>query len=163
MFKSLLPDEIKVNVTIDDIRLRSNLTTNKTIRFNEKTFFYTILGFTQSHLGPLGDIEGFIQLISGSSKSDRPNNITEVDKTHSKCVCANGSIVNGIREPILYSFALDKPPRHKIFKEPRIKIFEKINNSVLSHITFYIEGDDHKAVNFNGETISFTCQLIKIQ
>ena len=35
MLKSLLPDEVKVDITIDDIRLRSNLTTNKTIRFTK--------------------------------------------------------------------------------------------------------------------------------
>ena len=33
MLKSLLPNEVKVNITIDDVRLRSNLTTNKTIGF----------------------------------------------------------------------------------------------------------------------------------
>ena len=38
-----------------------------------------------------------------------------------------------------------------------------MNKSVLSHITFYLEDDDHKAVDFNGEAISFTCQLITIQ
>ena len=37
-----------------------------------------------------------------------------------------------------------------------------MNKSVLSHITFYLEDDDHKPVNFNGETIKFTCQLIEI-
>ena len=30
-------------------------------------------------------------------------------------------------------------------------------------ITFYLEDDDHKPIDFNGETISFTCQLIKIE
>ena len=37
-----------------------------------------------------------------------------------------------------------------------------MKKSVLSHVTFCLEDDDHKAVNFNGETISFTCQLNKI-
>ena len=32
----------------------------------------------------------------------------------------------------------------------------------MSHITFYLEDDDYIAVDFNGETISFTCQLNKI-
>ena len=35
MLKSLHPDEFKVNITIDDIRLRSNLTTDKTIGFTQ--------------------------------------------------------------------------------------------------------------------------------
>ena len=35
------------------------------------------------------------------------------------------NIVNRIRQPVLFSFALDKPPGHKIYKEPRIKLFKK--------------------------------------
>ena len=70
--------------------------------------------------------------------------------------------MNGTREPILYSFALDQPPNHKIYKEPKVKLFKKINKSVLSHITFYKQDDYYKAVVFNGEMISLTCQLIKI-
>ena len=50
----------------------------------------------------------------------------------------------------------------KKYKEPRIKLFKKINKPVLSHITFYLKDDDHKPVDFNGETISFTCQLVKL-
>ena len=160
--KHILPDNVKISVTIDDIRLKSNLKINQTLIFTEKSFFYTILGFTQSRSYPLDDIDGFYQLIAGSYKSDKPINITGIDKIHLKCDCIQGSIVNGIREPILYSFALSSPPGHKIYKEPRIKLFKKVNKSVLSHITFYFEDDDHKAVDFNNETISFTCQLIKI-
>ena len=160
--KYILPDVVKVNITIDDIRLKSNLKINQTLMFTEKSFFYTILGFTQSRSYPLDDIDGFYQWIAGSYKSDRPINITGSEKVHLKCDCIQGSIINGVRESILYSFALSSPPGHKIYKEPRVKLFKKINKSVLSHITFYFEDDDHKAVDFNGETISFTCQLIKI-
>ena len=160
--KNILPDNVKISITIDDIRLKSNLKINQTLIFTEKSFFYTYLGFTQSRSYPLNDIDGFYQLIAGSYKSDRPINITGIDKTHLKCDCIQGSIVNGIREPILYSFALSSPPGHKIYKEPRVKLFKKINKSVLSHITFYFEDDDHKPVDFNNDTVSFTCQLIKI-
>ena len=160
--KYILPDNVKVTITIDDIRLKSNLKTNQTLIFTEKSFFYTILGYTQSRSYPLEDIDGHYQLIAGSYKSDKPVNITGVDKIHLKCNSIQGSIVDGVREPILYSFALSSPPGHKIYKEPRVKLFKKINKSVLSHITFYFEDDDHKPVDFNGETVSFTCQLIKI-
>ena len=101
-------------------------------------------------------------MIAGSYKSDRRINITGIDKVHLNCDCIQGSIVNGIREPILYSFALSSPPGHKIYKDSKIKLFKRINKSVLSHITFYFEDDDYKTVDFHGETISFTCQLIKI-
>ena len=89
-------------------------------------------------------------------------NITGGNKYHLKCDCINGSIVNGTLEPILYFFALSSPPGHIIYNQRRIKLFKKIGKSVLSHITFYLEDDDHKAVNFNNESISFTRQLIKI-
>ena len=101
-------------------------------------------------------------MIAGSYKSDRPINITGIDKIHLKCDCIKASIVNGAQEPILYSFALSSPPGHKLYKEPRVKLFKKINKSVLSHITFYSEDDDYKPVDFNGETRSFTFQLTKI-
>ena len=83
------------------------------------------MGFTRSQFYPLDDIDGFYQLNSGSYKSDGPINITGIHKIHLKCECIQGSIVNGIREPILYTFALNSPPGHKIYKEPTVKIFKK--------------------------------------
>ena len=162
ILKKILPDNVKINVTIDERKYKTDLKINQTLIFTNKSFFYTILGFTQSYQGPLNDIEGFYQMLPGLYKGNRPINITGIDKIHLKCDCINGSIVNGVREPILYSFALSSSPGHKIYKEPRIKLFKKINKSILSHITFYFEDDDYKPVDFNNETVSFTCQLIKI-
>ena len=160
--KSILSDNVKVSFTIDDIRLKSNLKVNQTLLFTNKSFFHTILGFTQSHQAPSNDIEGFYQILAGSNKGNRPITITGIDKIHLNGDFINGSIFNGVTEPILYSFALSSPPGHKIYKEPRIKLFKKINKSILSHITFCLEDDDYKPVDFNNETVSFTCQLIKI-
>ena len=113
--KHILPDNVKVTNTIDDFRLKSNLKTNQTLIFTEKSVFYTILGFTQSRSYPLDDIDEFYQLNKGSYKSDKPINITGIDKIHLICDCIQGSVVNGIREPILYSFALSSSPGHKIY------------------------------------------------
>ena len=160
--KKILPNNVKINVSIDERKYQTDLKIIQTLIFTNKSFFYTILGFTQSHSYPLDDIDGFHQLIAGSYKSDKPINITGIDKVHLKCDCIDGSIMNGTREPILYSFALDQPPGHKIYKEPKLKLFKKINKSVLSHTTFYFEDDDYKPVDFNNEIVLFTCQLIKI-
>ena len=160
--KDLLPDNKKVSVTIDVIRLKSNLKTNQTLIFTEKSFFFTILGYTRSRSYPLNDIDGFYQILPGSYESDKPNIITGIDKIHLKCNCVQGLIVNVVREPILFSFALSSPPGQKIQIEPKVKLFKKVNKSVLSHITFYFEDDDYKPVDFHNETITFTCQLIKI-
>ena len=82
---------------------------------NRLVFFYTKVEFTQSHSSPLGDNEGFVQLIPNTYKSDKPKNITSVDKTHLKCNFFDGSVVNSVREPILYSFVLDELPGLKYF------------------------------------------------
>ena len=148
---------MKISVTIDERKYKTNLKTNQTLKFTNKSFFYTILGFTQSHSYPLDHIhiDGFYQLIAGSYESDKPILITSNDKVHLKCDCIDGSIVNGIRESVLYSFALDQPPGHTIYNKPKVKLFKTVNKSILSHIRFYLEDDDHKEVDFNGETISF--------
>ena len=161
--KNILHDNVKVSVTIDDARLKSKLKNNQTLIFIKKWFFYTISRFTQLQQGALNDIEGFYQILPGSYKSDKSINDTGIDKIHLKCDCIQSSIVNGLRETIWYNFALSSPPGHKRYKEPRIKLFKKINKSVLSHILFYFEEDDRKPVDFNRETISFTCQPIEIQ
>ena len=101
-------------------------------------------------------------MIAGSYKGDKPINITGSDKVLLKCDCINGSIVNGFRKPIFYSIVLSSPPGLKIYKEPRVKLLKKVKKSVLSHINIYLEGDDHNHLDFNNESISFTCQLIKL-
>ena len=114
---------MKISFTVDDIRLKSNLKNNQTLIFTEKSFFYTILGSTRSRSYPIDGIDGFYRTIAGSYKSDRPINTTGVDKIHLKRDCIQGSIVNGIRESILYSFALSSPPGHEVYTEARIKLF----------------------------------------
>ena len=95
--KHILPYNVNVSVTIDDVGLKSKLKINQTLVFTERSFFYTILGFTQSRSYPLDDIDGFYQLIAGLYKSDRPIDITGIDKIHLKGDCIIGSIVNGVR------------------------------------------------------------------
>ena len=123
--KSLHTKEVKVNITIDDVSLKSNLTKIKQSGLLKKCFFYLSLGFTQSRLGVLSDIPGFIQLIPGSYQSDKPINIRGIDKVQLKADCIQGSIVNGTREPVLYSFALYSPPGHKTYKEPRVNYLKR--------------------------------------
>ena len=126
--KNILPNNVKINVSIDERKYITDLKIIQTSIFTNKSFFYTILGFTQSHQGPLNDIEGFYQILPGSYKSNKPINIIGIDKVHLKCDCFDGSIMNGPREPILYSFALDQPLNHKIYREPKVKLFlKKIN------------------------------------
>ena len=114
-------------------------------------------------MGVVSDNQGFVQLIPGSYKSNKTINITGIDEIHLKCNCNQGSLVNGVCDSILYSFAPSSSPGHQIYKELRIKLFEKINKPLLLNNTFDLEDDDHKPADFSGETISFVCQLIEIK
>ena len=80
--KYILFDDVKVSVKIDDARLKSNLKFNQTLIFTKTSFFIQFLGLTRSRSYPLDDVYEFCQLFSGSYKSDRPINITGVDKNH---------------------------------------------------------------------------------
>ena len=114
-------------------------------------FFSTILGFTSGWDYKHYNKYTSQRLVNGNTK-----------KIHLKCDYIDGSVVNGLRQPILYSFVLDKLPGYKIFSEPETIHYKKINKSVLSTITFYLEDDNNDEVDFNGERLTFTLQMIKI-
>ena len=82
--------------------MKSVLTTSNPIHFNSE--LNKVLGFTQRDYP------------SGTHTSEKPVMITTTDKVHLKCDCVDGSIVNGIREQILFSFNLSAPPGYKIIR-----------------------------------------------
>ena len=84
------------------------------------------------------------------------------DKIHLKCDVIDGIVVNEIREPILFSFVINKPSGYKVFCEPEAIHYKKINKSALKTITFYSENYDNEEFSFNQEVMTFTLQMIKI-
>ena len=144
-----------INIEFDDIVWKTKLVVNIgiiAIRFVEKSFFSTILGFT-----PGWDYKHYNKYVS-----QKIVNLSNTNKIHLKCDAIDGSVVDGVRQPKLYSFVLDKLPGYKVFSEPQTVHYKKINKSVLNTITFYLEDDNNEEVDFNGETLTFTLQLIKI-
>ena len=145
----------EILIRLDDITRKTKLVVRSgiiAIRFDEKSFFSTILGFT-----PGWDYKRYNQYLS-----QKIVNLSNTNKIHLKCDAIDGSVVNGVRQPILYSFVLDKPAGYKIFCEPETIHYKKINKSVLNTITFYLEDNNNTEVDFNGETLTFTLQMIKI-
>ena len=142
-------------IEFDDITRKTKLVVNSgiiAIRFDEKSFFSTILGFN-----PGWDYKHYNKYIS-----QKIVNLSNTNKIHLKCDCIDGTIQDGIRQPILFSFVLDKPIGYKVFCEPESIHYKKLNKSVLDTITFYLEDDNNEEVNFNEETLTFTLQMTKI-
>ena len=88
--------------------------------------------------------------------------MSKINKFHLKCDYIDGCVLSGIRQPILYSFVSDKPTSYNVFSEPETIHYEKTNKSVLKTTRFYSENDNNEEINFHGETLTFTLQMIKI-
>ena len=118
-----------------------------TLRFDKKSFFHTLLGFT-----PYWDYKptnAFFADAPGVYTSDKIIlNLNTIYKIHLKCDIIDGSVQDGVRQPIVFSFVLDKPSGYKVFFQPETIHYKKINKSVLNTITFYLEDDDHKEVKW---------------
>ena len=132
-----------------------------TLRLDKKSFFHTLLGFT-----PYWDYKP-----TNAIHADAPGvytsdkillNLNIINKIHLKCDIIDGSFQDGIRQPILFSFVLDKPSGYKVFCEPETIHYKKINKSILNTITFYLKDDNNEEVDFNQESLTFTLQMIKI-
>ena len=106
-----------------------------TLRFDEKSFFHTLLGFE-----PYWDYKptnAFNSNGEGVYTSDKTIlNLNTINKIHLKCDCIDGSVQDGVRQPIFFSFLLDKPNGYKVFCQPETIHYKKINKSVLNTITF---------------------------
>ena len=105
-------------IEYDDIKMKTKLEVEGgiiAIRFDEKSFFSTILGFTAGW-----DYKHYNKYIS-----QKIVNLGSTNKIHLKCDAIDGSVVNGLRQPILYSFVLDKKPGYKVFCEPETIHYKK--------------------------------------
>ena len=145
----------EILIRLDDVTRKTKLVVNSgiiAIWFDENSFFSTILGFTAGW-----DYKHYNQYLSQKNV-----NLSSINKIQLKCDAIDGSLVKDVRQPILYSFVLDKPSGYKVFSEPDTIHFKKINKSVLNTITFYLEDDSDKEVDFNQETLNFTLQMIKV-
>ena len=137
---------ITANIEADTILFKSILTTSNGIYFNSE--LNKVLGFTKT-IYP-----------KGIHISEKPVMITTTDKVHLKCDCVDGSIVNGIREQILFSFDSSAPPGYKIMKKPTTILYKKINKTRLDNIRFFLKDssynpDDFYFCIFFNETILF--------
>ena len=132
-----------------------------TLRFDKNSFSHTILGFAPYwDYKPTNAIHADAPGVYTSDKIIL--NLNTINKIHLKCDIIDGSIQDGKRQPILFSFVLDKPSGYKVFCEPETIHYKKINKSILNTATVYLEDDNNEEVDFSGEAMTFTLQMIKI-
>ena len=82
-----------------------------TLRFDKKSFFHTLLKFELYwDYKPTNAIDSDSP---GVYTSEKILNLSLIVKFHLKCVVINGSFQDGVRQPILFSFVLDKSSGYK--------------------------------------------------
>ena len=160
-------DEGTLQIEYDDLHKKVKLiltrfgSTFGTLRFDKNSFFHTILGFAPHwDYKPTNAIHADAPGVYTSNKIIL--NLNTINKIHLKFDIIDGSIQDGVRQPILFSFVLDKPSGYKVFCQPETIHYKKINKSILKTVTFYLEDDNNEEVDFNQETLTFTLQMIKI-
>ena len=110
-----------LQIEYDDLNKKEKLiltcfgSTFGTLRFDEKSFFHTLLKFD-----PYWDYKP-TNAIHADSPGVYTNdkvilNLNTINKNHLKCNCIDGSIQDGVRPTILLSFVLDKPAGYKVLK-----------------------------------------------
>ena len=100
-----------VDVEKDDRTMKTKLVVRPGIiatRFNENSSFSLILGFTS----------GWDNKHYNKYTSQKVVSLTNTNKIHLKCDVIDGRVVKSLRQPIVYSFVLDKLPGCKVFCEP---------------------------------------------
>ena len=116
--------EETIQLEYDDISMRATIILKfkndkmkfalGTLRFDKHSFYHTLLGSSPYWDYKPSNSNHF--LIPGVYPSDKIIlNLNTIDKIHLKCDCIDGSIQNGVRKPILFSFVLDKPSGYKVF------------------------------------------------
>ena len=156
-----------LQIEYDDLNKRIKLVLKRfgstfgTLRFDKKSFFHIFSGFE-----PYWDYKptnAFNADAPGVYTSDKIILYSSIkNKVPLKCGVIDGSIQDGLRQPIFFSFVLDKPSGYKVFCQPETIHFKKINKSVLNTIKFYLEDENNDEVNFNQEMVTFTLQMIKV-
>ena len=121
-----------IEIEYNDIRMKTKIILKYisgkmfvlgTLRFDERSFFHTLLGFTPYWHYKSTNTNHAVS--PGVYISDKDLNLNTIDKIHLKCDIINGSIQDGLRQPILFSFVLDKPSGYKIFSQPETIHYKK--------------------------------------
>ena len=97
-------------IEFDDFTMKNKVVLRPgilSIRFDDKSFFSTVLGFT-----PSWNYKHYNQYISQKNV-----NLISANKIHLECDVIDGSVVNAMRQPVIYSFILDKTPGYEIPSE----------------------------------------------
>ena len=129
--------ERTIHDVYDDISMKTIIILSRfgltfgTLSFDGKSFFNTSLGFVLYWDNKTTN--AFHVDSPGIYNNEKITKLSTIYKVHLKCDCIDGSLVNSLRQPILYSFVLDKPRGYKVFCESEAIHYKKNKQICFEH------------------------------
>ena len=149
---------LKRRITEDLFDITANHTTlkciitikrpNVSIIFNHKRSLRLLLGFNKEVLREVGEYEGNAMV-----------DILPVNSILVNCDLIEGSYLQGIPTPVLYSFFPDAPPGYKINERSNTPIYLPVTLPSINSIHVWLTDQDRKPLNLRGERITLRLQL----
>jgi len=121
---------------------------NLKINFNHNQSLNKLLGFKWGIIEGIGEHEG--------------ENIVDILSVNSilvNCDIIEGSYLNGVQEPVLYSFFPDVPPGYKMNEKPNTVVYLPVTIPAINSIHIWLTDQNLKPLNLRGETITIRLHL----
>lgn len=152
--------EINNMLNSDVLEIKPYLNTSKCLliikkdsilKFNDKSFFHTVLGF---------EVKDYIK---GSHISKDIIQITNISTINIICDLIDGSYNNGVQSNILYSFPVNTVPfGYKLIERMYNPAYLPVTRKMIDNIRIKIEDENGNEINFNGEEISIYLHLRQV-
>ena len=88
------------------------------------------------------------------TESESTVNIMRVNSIFVYCDIINSSYVNGIQQPVIYSFFPSCLPGEKIIEKPNTLIYLPISLDVIPHMTSWITDQNNKLIDLRSEKLT---------
>ena len=96
----------------------------------------------------------------GRYKSQKIIDVMGFSTINIHCNVISGAKDNGKDTDILYTFNLTEPPGYLINIIPTNILYQNVKRDRIEYIEFHIKDEHGRAIDFNGDVLSFTLQLI---
>lgn len=143
-----LEPERKFHLKANNNTLKSEIISDRNIKFNKIDSIGAILGFSKRMLNA-----------NTLYESDLPVNIIKVNAIRVECNIVTGSYINNKQAHTLHEFATTVGPGYKIVEVPANVIYLPVTGKQISSITLKIVDQDGDLVNFRGENITIRLHL----
>ena len=110
----------------------------------------------------LASLLGFRKIIykKGRYKSQNIIDIMGFSTINIHCNVISGAKDNGKDTDILYTFNLTEPPGYLINIIPTNILYQNVTKDRIDYIEFHIKDEHGRPIDFNGDVLSFTLNLI---